>query len=176
MATRNTNKKFDWNKTWVAEMFMSSEEAVKHQARIERLQGKSPEIRRRNEIKAGIITASTGLGLMLVLSVIMEGIIIAGNLSILAAEILSRVWIVGVIPVLVGVALIINGMFVSKRTTGNAEAEVEGAPNELNAPEPMEYLSPADTSELFPAGFSVTDQTTRHLKEPIRRGTDGSET
>lgn len=158
----------DWGKTWVAEMFMSSEEAVRRQVELERLQGITPEVKRRNEIKAGIITASVSMGLMLVLSVIWEGIIISGRVSDIAAEILSRIWIVGVIPILIGAALIFNGMFVSKRreTKPDAEPELRGKP----ASEPDALLPPADTSELFPAGFSVTDATTKHLKEPIERG------
>lgn len=159
---------FDWSKTWVAEMFMSSEEAARRQAELERLQGITPEVKRRNEIKAGIITASVGLGLMLVLAVIMEGIIISGRVSDVAAEILSRIWIVGVIPVLVGAALIFNGMVVSNRreTRPTPQPELPGQPDR----EPDAFLPPADTNELFPAGFSVTDATTKHLKEPIERG------
>jgi hypothetical protein len=46
LATREQDEKFDWSKTWVAEMFMSSEEAVKRAAELERLQGKTPEAKR----------------------------------------------------------------------------------------------------------------------------------
>jgi len=84
-------EKFDWSKTWVAEMLMSGEESVKRAAEIERLQGITPEVKRRREIKAGVITASSGIALMVVLSVLMEGIIISGRISDLAAEILSRI-------------------------------------------------------------------------------------
>src|SRR5687767_9266371 len=115
MATREGEGKFDWSKTWVADMFMSGEDAVKHEAHLERLRGMTPEERRRREIKAGVITASVGLGLMILLFVLMNGIIAGGRVSDAATEILSRLWIVGVIPLLVGAALIFNGMFVSKR-------------------------------------------------------------
>src|SRR5438045_6783889 len=63
--------KFDWNKTWVAEMLMSNEESVKRAAEIDRLRGKTPESKRRNEIKAGVITASTGASISIVLSRLM---------------------------------------------------------------------------------------------------------
>jgi hypothetical protein len=72
---REDGEKFSWNKTWLAEMFMSSEESLKHQAQLERLQGITPETKRLMEIKAGVITASVGLGLMILLYVLMEGII-----------------------------------------------------------------------------------------------------
>ena len=71
MATRDSDDKFDWNRTWVKEMFMSSEDAVKNQAEIERLQGITPESKRLAEIKAGVILTSTGIGLMIFLFVFM---------------------------------------------------------------------------------------------------------
>jgi hypothetical protein len=168
LATREQDEKFDWSKTWVAEMFMSGEESVKRAAELERLQGKTPEVKRQNEIKAGVITASVGAGLMILLFVLMEGIIASGRVSDAAAAILSRLWIVGVIPLLVGAALIINGLFVSKRSDTAAEPETGIGPKEVADKTPENYLSPADTSELIPTPFSVTDQTTKHLREPRR--------
>ena len=145
---------------------MSGEESIKRQAELERLQGITPEVKRRNEIKAGVITASVGLGLMILLFVLMEGIIAGGQVPPEAAAILSRLWIVGVIPVLVGAALIFNGMVVSKKGEQKPAAPPEAVNPELNAPTTPEYLPPADTNELFPAGFSVTEDTTKHLKQP----------
>ena len=157
-------EKFDWNKTWLAEMLMSSEESTRRAAEIERLQGKTPETKRRNEIKAGVITASAGISLSIVLSVIMEAIVINGRLSELAADILSRVWIVGLIPVFVGIALIVNGVFISKKGV-SVDTPGEAAKNA----EPGQLPS-ADTNHLPPAiPFSVTDSTTRHLDETAKR-------
>jgi hypothetical protein len=158
LTTGTASDKFDWNKTWLAEMLMSGEESTRRAAEIERLKGKTPEVKRRNEIKAGVITASTGVSVTIVLSVIMEAIVINGHLSDLATDILSRVWIVGLIPVFVGLALIFNGIFVSKRGSGD----------QSNAPEPERpnVILPAETNQL--AGgvpFSVTDDTTRHLEK-----------
>jgi hypothetical protein len=166
MASRDeSDEKFDWSKTWVAEMFMSGEESVKRAAEIERLQGKTPETKRRNEIKAGVITASTGVGLMIALAIIMEGIVMGGRVSDAAAAILTRVWIVGLIPVMVGAALIINGIFVSKK--GDVHSTDTGT---AKPPAEPSLLSPAETNQLAASvPFSVTDETTRHLKEPIER-------
>ena len=166
LSTKEGEERFDWSKTWVAEMFMSGEESIKRQAELERLQGITPEVKRRNEIKAGVITASIGLGLMILLFVLMEGIIAGGQVPPEAAAILSRLWIVGVIPLLVGAALIFNGMVVSKKGEQNPAAPPEAVNPELNVPTTPEYLPPADTNELFPAGFSVTEDTTKHLKQP----------
>lgn len=173
MATRESDDKFDWSNTWVAEMLMSGKEATKRQTEIERLQGRTPEMKRLLEIKAGVITASIGIGLMILLLVLMGGIVASGKVPADAAEILLRVWIVGVLPLMVGLALIFNGMFISKRgdEASNAAHKTDTGTKELEAPSPVNYLSPADTNDLVSsAPFSVTDRTTRHLqKEPRER-------
>jgi hypothetical protein len=42
--TRDPGKNFDWSNTWVAEMFMSGEEAARRKIEIERQQGLTPEV------------------------------------------------------------------------------------------------------------------------------------
>lgn len=164
MASRDeSDEKFDWSKTWLAEMFMSGEEAVKREAAMERLKGITPEVKRRREIKAGVITASAGVGLMIVLFVLMGGIIASGRVSDAAAEILSRLWIAGVIPLFVGAALIFNGMFVSK--TPQRDTDRPDGPQEVDLGSPN-LLHPAETSDLRRDIFSVTDETTKNLKVP----------
>src|SRR5687768_17172759 len=150
LSNRDPDDKFDWSKTWVAEMFMSGEEAVKQQAELERLQGITPEIKRRNEIKAGVITASVGVGLTLVIAMIMDGVIAGRAASPVAIAILSRLWIVGLIPVFVGAALIINGVFISKRSDdASLPAASEPSDSEVSqlaqAGTP-DFLPPADTN------------------------------
>jgi hypothetical protein len=168
MATRDSEDKFDWSRTWVAEMLMSGEEAVKHQTKIEELQGVTPEIKREREIKAGVITGSIGIGLMILLFVFMGGIIASGRVSDAAAEILSRIWIVGIIPLMVGAALIFNGIFVSRRDAETPAVKSDLGTNELETPAAGNYLPAADTSSDVP--FSVVDNTTRHLeKTPSKR-------
>jgi len=164
MASRETDEKFDWSKTWLAEMFQSSDVATKRAAEIELMMGRTPEEKRLIEIKAGVITASVGVGIIALLFVLMNGIILSGRVSDAAAEILSRIWIVGVIPVLIGAALIFNGMFVSRKGGSQTVVRTEGENPELAVPASSEYLPSADTNELPPTGFSVTDETTKHLK------------
>src|SRR5438034_5060896 len=115
LETGDNPDKFDWTKTWVAEMFMSSEEVKRRQLEMQRQSGITPAIRRYQEIKAGVITGSVGVAVSIFLSVFMEGIIRSGKVSFAAQPILSHLWVVGVIPMLVGVALIVNGWFVSKK-------------------------------------------------------------
>jgi hypothetical protein len=162
MAVTNPEKAedFDWSKTWVAEMFMTHEER-------DRKRGITPEAKRRAEIKGGVITSSAGLGAMIFLYFLMQGIILSGQNSPGDEQILSRVWIAGVIPFFIGIALIINGLIVSTMFTRSEKnrQETERPDALVKADEPA-FLPPADTNELFPAGFSVTDETTRHLKQP----------
>ena len=165
-------ERFDWSKTWLAEMLMSGEESVKRAAEIERMQGITPETKRKNEIKAGVITGSVGAALMITLFVLMNGIIAGGRVSDAAAEILSRIWIVGVIPLFVGIALIINGMFVSRKGALTAGHKTEDGTSELPGASEPAFIGPAETSQLRAVPFSVTDETTRHLTPAARKTAD----
>ena len=157
------DEKFDWNKTGVAEMLQSSEEAVRRQQALEIARGLTPEVKRYNEIKGGIITGSVGVALMIFLYVFMQGIIIGGKVPNDTAEILSRIWVAGVIPVFVGLALIFNGVFISKK----ALASSKRAPNSTSklTGDETPALRSANTAEFLPANFSVTENTTRHLNQ-----------
>jgi zinc-ribbon domain len=155
-------EKFDWSKTWVAEMFMSGQEQLRRKQEIERLQGITPEVKRYNEVKGGVITACVGLGVAIFLYVIAEGIILSGSAPPGDAEMIRRLWVAGVIPLMVGVALIINGLFVSKRQAEAARRERQ-AGLESGAFAARPGLRPADTNEFIPTDFSVTEGTTKHL-------------
>ena len=166
-AARESEEKFDWSKTWVAEMFLSGEEQQRRKQQLERLQGITPEVKRYNEIKAGVITACVGLAVAVFLFIISQGIILGGRTPPDEAEIISRIWAAGVIPFMVGIGLIINGLFVSKRQVEAARREREAAGLEPAAPRPG--LRAADTSEFVPADVSVTEGTTRHLHVPAAK-------
>lgn len=154
---------FDWSKTWVAEMFLSAEEQKRRKAEMERQQGITPEMKRYTEIKAGVIVGGVGIAVAIFLFVFMEGVVASGNVSHAAAQILSRLWIAGVIPLFVGLTLIINGMVVSKKLVEAAQRERQREPERLAAEPERPALRPADTNEFSPSPFSVTEQTTRHL-------------
>lgn len=159
-ALERPGKKFDWSDTWVAEMFMSGEAAELRKQEMERRMGITPEVKRYNEIKAGVIVSSVGLGLAIFLHVFMKGI--AGYVDPDAVAIITRIWVVGIIPFMVGLALIVNGLVVSKRMIEAMERVQEGKKALDEVPAPRGLRSP-DTSEFIPASMSVTEHTTRHL-------------
>lgn len=167
--SRKPEGTFDWSKTWVADMTLSGEEAQRRQEAIERRAGLTPAVKRYNEIKAGVITGSVGIAATIFLFVFMQGIIIGGRIPADTAEILSRIWLVGIIPIFVGLALIFNGYFLSRQIV---ELTQQAGPNELNLPDQEQEpraLRAADPTEFPASGFSVTEQTTRHLRDSGQR-------
>lgn len=165
LETRDSSKKFDWSDTWVADMFMSGEAAERRKLEMERRLGITPETKRYQEIKAGVIVSCVGIGVAIFLFVFMQGIV--GKVEPDTAEIISRLWVAGVLPFMVGLALMINGLVVSKKLVEIAERHERRA-NELEGGQTPRGLKAADTSEFIPAGMSVTEQTTRHLQNAER--------
>jgi hypothetical protein len=162
--TRETTEKADSGKNWIAAVVHTQEESKRHKEEIERQRGITPEVKLRyDEIKAGVITGTVGIGIAIFLYVFMQGIILSGNVTPNTAEILSRLWIAGVLPLFVGISLIINGLFVSKRLVEIAREASQTAPNNLEGELIPQSLRPADTTEFIPSDFSVTEHTTKHL-------------
>ncbi len=166
---REAVQPFDWSNTWVAEMFRSSDEIKRRKAELERQRGITPEIKRYIEIKAGVITASFGLALGIFLFVFMPGLILGGRVSPDTAEILSRLWIAGVIPLFFGLALMVNGLFVSKKIVEATRRTAEPGPGPREPETTPKSLPSADSSEFIPSSFSVTEETTKHLRSSGRK-------
>ena len=148
----------EWSDTWLA--------AQRGKLELEREMGITPEVKRYNEIKAGVIVSSVGVGLTIFLAIFMQGI--ALRVAPETAEIITRIWVAGIIPFLVGLALIVNGVVVSKKIVEAFEREQNKSKSLDEGPAPRGLRS-ADTSEFVPANFSVTDQTTRHLENAERK-------
>jgi len=165
MQVADSGAKFDWSNTWVAEMFMSGQAHELRKREMERRLGITPEVKRYNEIKAGVIVSSVGVGVSIFLFFLMQAI---ASQNPRDAEILTRVWLAGVIPFMVGIALIINGVVVSKKMVEVMEREQNKVKNLEEGPAPRGLRS-ADTNEFIPANYSVTDQTTRHLESSERK-------
>ena len=162
--TRQTDEKIDRSKPWFADIALSEAESKRRKEELDHRRGITPEVRRYNEIKGGVITGSVGLALAIFLNVFMQGLILSGKIPPDVAEILSRLWIVGVIPFFVGLALIVNGVFVSKRLAEIARQAALNEPNVLEKDANPEFLRSADTTEFISSGFSVTEGTTKHLR------------
>ena len=161
VSTRETEEKFDWSKTWVAEMMLSEAERKKRRAEEFAL---NPEIKRYNEIKGGVITSFVGVAIMIFLWIIGMAIYrVQPNDP--DVEIIRSVWVAGVIPLMVGLALIFNGLFVSKKLVELQKSALKPSPKPEELPKGAEQpsLKSADTSEFIPTGFSVTEGTTKHL-------------
>ena len=166
-AVARRKDEFDWSRTWVAEMFLSESERKRRKEIIERERGITPEMKRYTEIKAGVITSSVGVAVMIFLFVLMQGIIMSGH-NAANAPILSSLWISGVIPFFVGLALIINGVFVSRKQIEAAKQKEREAQRALPNPRPASALQPADTTEFVTPSFGVTEGTTKNLTTPGR--------
>lgn len=158
--TGRSNKAIDWDKTWVKEMLLSQEER-------ERRQGITPEVKRMNEIKGGVITSAVGLGAMIFLYFLLGAV--AQN-EPKDAAIIEKVWLSGLVPFLVGLALIFNGLFVSKRIVKLKQEQLD------QLRETQARTLPTGTTNQLPeveapytSPYSVTERTTYHLQQPPNR-------
>ncbi len=162
LEIREAEDKFNWSNTWVAEMFMSAEEHKRRRHMMELARGVTPAIKRYNEIKAGVITVSCGMGLSTFLFLFFNMIINRGGVfSSEATAVLANIWVAGLIPIFVGLGLIVNGAVVSKKIVELQErAESPSLEGTVNPPS----LPASDTNEFTNSPFSVTEGTTKHLK------------
>jgi hypothetical protein len=165
LASRDTNEKFDWSKTWVAEMMLSEEERKKREPARELERGETAEFKRYSEIKAGIITSSVGAGVMIFLYTLFQAIIASGHISPDAAPILRVIWVAGVIPFLIGVALTFNGLVLSKKQAEIANRALQPGPGPHALPPGAKDTDPSLSSagRPEPPEFGNTENTTREL-------------
>jgi hypothetical protein len=169
VAMRDVPEKFDWSKTWVAEMFLSGGERERRKEQLELQRGIAPDVKRERELKAGIITSFVGIGVSIFLYVIMQGVILTLHNPGSEVEILSRVWVAGVIPLFIGLGVILASLIADR------SRRKEATTDSLNSGNVYQAFAPDDASQALPPGdperfartpFSVTDQTTRHLEDP----------
>jgi hypothetical protein len=132
---------------------------------------KSPEEKRLLEIKAGVITTCAGLAIMIFLSFL--GDAIANNISDQAANVMRSIWAAGLVPFLVGLAILFNGYFISKKIVDLKRQQKQDNDQSL-FPAPQEKSTvprlPASRLEETPSfaeqDYSVTESTTSKLREP----------
>jgi hypothetical protein len=168
VTSRETQEKFDWSKTWVAEILLSQEEREKReQARKQNLErGEEAAIKRFNEIKAGVITTCVGAAVMFFLHTLFQGIIASGDVPSDAAAILRVLWAVGAIPFVIGLGLAFNGVVVSRKQVEIVRRGLLAQPDPKMIDSPVKNTDPslpaADWAD--PPEFGVTENTTRELR------------
>lgn len=137
---------------------------------------KSPEEKRLNEVKGGVITTCVGLGLMIFLNLLFDAI---ANVSPDPhAHILRSLWAVGLVPFLVGLALLFNGLYVSKKIVELKRREAQDNLQSLFPATPETKPVPSLPASRLPGSnldevrssieqdYSVTESTTTKLREP----------
>jgi hypothetical protein len=174
ISSRGASEKFDRSKPWWAEMIYPSEE-------LRRLANLTPEEKllneekkRLNEIRGGVITSLVSVGVIIFFYFFFE--VIARQESGANAELLRRLWMIGIIPFLVGAGLLINGFFVSRRLVKLKEQMLQTAMPQTPASLPAKPTDQLVADASPPRGACVTEGTTAHLPEPVaaplRRETD----
>ncbi|MGH9800854.1 MAG: hypothetical protein ACRD82_10860 [Blastocatellia bacterium] len=137
-----------------------------HQKGREQRKNKSGEEKRLQEIKAGVITSSVGLGMMIFLRFLFKAI--ASTLPWQEANILRGLWWIGWVPLLVGLAVIFNGLFISKKIVELNQQQDEDVPPQTFQPvpitTPVQQLNEASPFQF--ADYSIAEPTTTKLREP----------
>jgi hypothetical protein len=173
IGRESNGETFDWSKTWVAEMFMSEQEQRRRRAALELSDRPedvaAAELKRLNELKAGIITACVGVAVSIFLAVLLGAI--AGNVEARDPEgavVLRHIWAAGIIPFMVGIALVINSVFITPRFSKIRELAKSSASIGKGAARTTGEI-PALEAPAKPM-TSVTEHTTNLLGEvePVR--------
>jgi hypothetical protein len=154
----------DWDQAWKDAHKARTEE---RRRRADERRKKTPEEKRLNEIKAGVIVSNIGLGLMVFLNLLFSAI--ASTLDGPEANILRSLWAVGLVPFMIGLGILFNGFFISKRIV-----DLKRQQEQTDQQEPLfSALNTAPVARLVePAqcpisDFSVTETTTTKLREPV---------
>jgi len=155
-------EKPDWSNTWAANILLAKQLQAQMRG--------TPEERRINEIKGGVITSFVGIGLMIFLYFFLN--VVANKENPRDAEILRSVWMVGIIPLMIGIGIIFNGLFISRRLLQPKEQQTQSAkPASLTLSANPNALPAKTTDQLSaaasPADYSVTEEPTEHFPEPV---------
>jgi hypothetical protein len=156
-AGAKSNGPLDWNKAALDE----------YQEERERKKKKTPEEKRFDEIKGGVITASIGLGLMIFLRFLFQAI--ASGMPWQEANIMRGLWWVGWIPFLIGLGIIFNGVVIGKKVVELKRKQENDKQQPVLFPVPNTSPVPRLTEASQPAvaDYSVTESTTTKLREPV---------
>jgi hypothetical protein len=164
MSCRSKGDKFDWSKTWWAEMIYPPEELERRRGITPEEKRLNEEKKRLNEIKGGVITGLIGVGVMISFYFFFGAVAKqAGN----GEDIVRNLWLLGIVPTLIGAGLLFNGFFISRRLVELNEqllqTALRQAPTALTAKTTDRLVFDASPS----GGAGVTEDTTAHLPEPV---------
>jgi len=171
MMSSSAEEKFDWSKSWLAELIYDPEELERRRGVTPKEKAIKEEKKRLNEIKGGVITTLVGVGVMISFYFFF-GVVAKGEQGN-DAEIVRSLWLLGIIPFLVGVGLLINGFFISRRLVKIEEQQAQPALSVSPAQTAHPIALPAKTTDQLvadaapSAGYSVIEDTTAHLPEPV---------
>ena len=143
----------DWKDVWVQELEKRK---------------KSPEQKRLEEIKGGLITTAAGISVTIFLYFLMSAV--ARN-EPHDAEILRSVWLAGLVPTVIGLAIMFNGLFISPKIVALKRREASSETTDADWPMSVNTNS-LDTpvAAALPAAnfnYGVTEHTTAKLKNKI---------
>jgi hypothetical protein len=156
----------NWNDVWQEEVLEEHRKKRK----------KTPEEKRYEEIKGGVITTSVGVGATIFLYFLMNAIALNEPQD---AAILRSVWLAGLVPTFIGLGILFNGVFISKRIV-ELKRQQESLPQ---APQPLFSAVETGRAAQLPEAqakavndYSVTEHTTARLAEKtaanVRRETN----
>ena len=128
VETRETDERTDPSNPWFAALALSDAASQRRKDELDHRRGIAPEVTRYNEIRGGVITGSVGLAVAIFLHIFMQGLILSGKVSPDVAEILNRIWLVGIIPLFTGIALDRQWDVCQQATGGDCQtSSIEGS-------------------------------------------------
>ena len=135
---------------------------------------KSPEEKRYDEIKGGVITTAAGISGTIFLYFLMTAV--AAN-EPREADIVGKIWLAGLIPTFIGLAILFNALFISPKIVALKRREALGESDWMPVSNTNSITNSIDTNSLeapvaqaLPAAnfdYSVTEHTTARLKDKI---------
>lgn len=151
------NEATDWNR-------VALEEYEEERARKRK---KSPEEKRLDEIKGGVITACVGLGVTIFLFFLFNAL--ANTAPENERDIFRAIPFAGLLPFLIGLGIIFNGLFISKRIVAlkRQREQAELAPRLFPVADTASVPRLAEPDQQASNDFSVTEPTTTRLGERL---------
>ncbi|MEO0249100.1 MAG: hypothetical protein ABIN58_06060 [candidate division WOR-3 bacterium] len=136
---------------------------------MEAIFGREPEPtreqKRLNDIRGGVIMCCIGIGISIFLYFLMNAVAAQADLRADEATIIKTIWTAGIIPLMIGIGLIINGLFFWK-PIGRRESEPS-----LESGKSRGMLS-GESSIATRIPPSVTEETTTRLGEEFYQSPD----